>query len=85
MRFSVGNRCLMDPNLTWDLILDLIALRGTQLDHLECSKIDVGDVAGVTAWVYIVALDRQGEATFRFYREQERYLSKYSGSIVSDM
>ena len=27
----------------------------------------------------------QGEATFRFYREQERYLSKYSGSIVSDM
>ena len=54
MRFSVGNRCLMDPNLTWDLILDLIALRGTQLDHLECSKIAVGDVAGVTAWVYIV-------------------------------
>ena len=54
MRFSVGNRCLMDPNLTWDLILDLIALRGTQLDHLECSRIAVGDVAGVTAWVYIV-------------------------------
>ena len=44
----------MDPNLTWDLILDLIALRGTQLDHLECSRIAVGDVAGVTAWVYIV-------------------------------
>ena len=50
----MGNRCLMDPNLTWDLILDLIALRGTQLDHLECSRIAVGDVAGVTAWVYIV-------------------------------
>ena len=46
----MGNRCLMDPNLTWDLI----ALRGTQLDHLECSRIAVGDVAGVTAWVYIV-------------------------------
>ena len=44
----------MDPNLTWDLILDLIALRGTQFDHLECSRIAVGDVAGVTAWVYIV-------------------------------
>ena len=44
----------MDPNLTWDLILYLIALRGTQLDHLECSRIAVGDVAGVTAWVYIV-------------------------------
>ena len=54
MRFSVGNRCLMDPNLTWDLILYLIALRGTQLDHLECSRIAVGDVAGMTAWVYIV-------------------------------
>ena len=57
MRFSVGNRCLMDPNLIWDLILDLIALRGTKLDHLECSKIAVGDVAGVTAWVYIVHCD----------------------------
>ena len=40
----------MDPNLTWDLI----ALRGTQLDHLKCSRMIVGDVAGVTAWVYIV-------------------------------
>ena len=44
----------MDPNLTWDLILDLITLRGIHLDHLECSRIAVGDVAGVTAWVYIV-------------------------------
>ena len=44
----------MDPNLTWDLILELITLRGTQLDHLECSRMAVGDVAGVTAWVYIV-------------------------------
>ena len=44
----------MDPNQTWDLKLDLIALRGTKLDHLECSKIAVGDIAGVTTWVYTV-------------------------------
>ena len=59
----MGNRCLMDPNLTWDLILYLIALRGTQLDHLECSRIAVGDVAGVTALGYMVQCPDQTGST----------------------